>query len=133
VLHLGDQGILGPDERLVAVLHDRLLAAGADPGDPLTAVVLAAPLLVLTRIRDPRSFKRLVGTIAVGLLIGGAAGNLVDRLRLGHVTDFLDLSYWPAFNLADMFIVTGVGILLAALVAAERQPRMHRRLPRTSG
>jgi signal peptidase II len=71
--------------------------------------------------------------VALGLLIGGAAGNLVDRLRLGHVTDFLDLSYWPAFNLADMFIVAGVGILLAAIVAAERQPRMHRRLPRTSG
>ena len=71
--------------------------------------------------------------VALGLLIGGAAGNLVDRLRLGHVTDFLDLSYWPAFNLADAFIVAGVGILLAAIVAAERQPRMHRRLPRTSG
>jgi signal peptidase II len=72
--------------------------------------------------------------VAVGLLIGGAAGNLTDRLRLGHVTDFLDLSYWPAFNLADMFIVSGVAILLAALVSAERQPRVHgRRLPRTSG
>ena len=72
--------------------------------------------------------------VAVGLLIGGAAGNLTDRLRLGHVTDFLDLSYWPAFNLADAFIVSGVAILLAALVAAERQPRVHgRRLPRTSG
>jgi signal peptidase II len=71
--------------------------------------------------------------VALGLLIGGAAGNLVDRLRLGHVTDFLDLSYWPAFNLADTFIVAGVGILLAAIVAAERQPRIHRRLPRTSG
>jgi signal peptidase II len=71
--------------------------------------------------------------VALGLLIGGSAGNLVDRLRLGHVTDFLDLRYWPAFNLADMFIVTGVAILLAALVAAERQPRLGSRLPRTSG
>jgi signal peptidase II len=71
--------------------------------------------------------------VALGLLIGGSAGNLVDRLRLGHVTDFLDLRYWPAFNLADTFIVIGVGILLAALIAAERQPRVHRRLPRPSG
>jgi signal peptidase II len=67
--------------------------------------------------------------VALGLLIGGSAGNLVDRVRLGHVTDFLDLRYWPAFNLADTFIVVGVGILLAALIAAERQPRLHRRLP----
>jgi signal peptidase II len=71
--------------------------------------------------------------VALGLLIGGSAGNLVDRLRLGHVTDFLDLSYWPAFNLADMFIVVGVAILLAALVAAERRPKIGRRLPRVSG
>jgi signal peptidase II len=71
--------------------------------------------------------------VALGLLIGGAAGNLVDRVRLGHVTDFLDLRYWPAFNLADMFIVAGVAILLAALVAAERQPKLASRLPRTSG
>ena len=67
--------------------------------------------------------------VALGLLIGGSAGNLVDRLRLGHVTDFLDLRYWPAFNLADVFIVTGVAILLASLVAAERQPRLSARLP----
>jgi signal peptidase II len=65
--------------------------------------------------------------VALGLLIGGSLANLIDRLRLGHVTDFLDLRYWPAFNLADIFIVVGVTILLAALVSAERQPRLHRR------
>jgi lipoprotein signal peptidase len=47
-------------------------------------------------------------------------------LRIGHVTDFLDLKYWPAFNLADTFIVVGVAALLLALIAAERQPRMRR-------
>ena len=64
--------------------------------------------------------------VALGLLIGGSLSNLIDRLRLGHVTDFLDLRFWPAFNLADTFIVVGVAILLAALVAAERQPRIRR-------
>ena len=57
---------------------------------------------------------------ALGLLIGGSISNLLDRVRLGHVTDFIDLRYWPAFNLADTFIVVGVGILLLALVAADR-------------
>jgi signal peptidase II len=71
--------------------------------------------------------------VALGLLIGGSLSNLVDRLRLGHVTDFLDLRFWPAFNLADTFIVVGVAILLAALVAAERQPRIRRTAPKTSG
>lgn len=61
--------------------------------------------------------------VALGLVIGGSLSNLADRVRLGFVTDFLDFRYWPAFNLADSFIVIGVGILLAALVLTEREPR----------
>ncbi len=61
--------------------------------------------------------------IALGLVIGGSVSNLLDRVRLGYVTDFLDFRYWPAFNLADSFIVVGVGILLAALAAGDREPR----------
>jgi signal peptidase II len=64
---------------------------------------------------------------ALGLLIGGSLSNLVDRIRLHHVTDFIDLRWWPAFNLADSFIVVGVAILLAAMVAADRTPRPPRR------
>jgi signal peptidase II len=64
--------------------------------------------------------------VAVGLLIGGSVSNLADRVRLGHVTDFLDLRYWPAFNLADSFIVVGVAVLLGALVSADRAPRRSR-------
>jgi signal peptidase II len=60
---------------------------------------------------------------ALGLLIGGSLSNLLDRVRLGHVTDFIDLRFWPAFNLADSFIVAGVVLLLGALVAADRNPR----------
>ncbi|MDX6475680.1 MAG: signal peptidase, partial [Gaiellaceae bacterium] len=64
---------------------------------------------------------------ALGLLVGGSLSNLVDRIRLHHVTDFIDVNWWPAFNLADSFIVVGVAILLAALVAADRSPRPPRR------
>jgi signal peptidase II len=64
--------------------------------------------------------------VALGLVIGGSMSNLLDRVRLGYVTDFLDLRYWPAFNLADSFIVIGVGILLVALLAADREPRRAR-------
>jgi lipoprotein signal peptidase len=60
--------------------------------------------------------------IAFGLF-GGATSNLIDRIRLGHVTDFLDFRYWPAFNLADSFIVVGVGILFVALVLSEAPRR----------
>ena len=65
--------------------------------------------------------------VALGLVIGGSVSNLADRVRLGFVTDFLDFRYWPAFNLADSFIVIGVGILLAALLLSEREPRTPKR------
>ena len=71
---------------------------------------------------------------ALGLLIGGSVSNLADRIRLGHVTDFLDFRWWPAFNLADTFICVGVAILLLTLVWADREPRPsqgHRRARRT--
>ena len=63
----------------------------------------------------------------LGLLIGGSLSNLVDRVRLGHVTDFIDFGWWPAFNLADSFIVIGVGILLAAMFGADRSRKQVRR------
>lgn len=58
--------------------------------------------------------------VALGLVIGGALGNVLDRVRLGAVTDFVDLHYagwhWPTFNLADTAIVSGVvGLLLVSL------------------
>ena len=61
--------------------------------------------------------------VALGFLIGGSASNLTDRVRLGHVTDFLDVGFWPAFNLADTFIVVGVGLFVLALFAADRAAR----------
>ena len=66
--------------------------------------------------------------VALGFVIGGSISNLLDRVRLGYVTDFLDLRFWPAFNLADSFIVIGVAILLGAMLAAEREPRRARRV-----
>ena len=68
---------------------------------------------------------------ALGLVIGGSLSNLIDRVRLGHVTDFLDFKYWPAFNLADSFIVIGVVILFVVLLFTDREPR-RRRLPDAS-
>jgi signal peptidase II len=63
--------------------------------------------------------------VGLGLVLGGSIANLIDRIRLGRVTDFLDLDDWPAFNLADTFIVVGVTVLFGALVLADRPRRMH--------
>lgn len=53
---------------------------------------------------------------ALVLQIGGAVGNLIDRIRLGYVIDFLDFRVWPVFNVADMAIVFGVGLLIYQLL-----------------
>jgi signal peptidase II len=66
--------------------------------------------------------------VALGLVIGGSVSNLIDRIRLGHVTDFLDFRYWPAFNLADTFIVVGVAALLVALVLSDKESARPRRV-----
>jgi signal peptidase II len=66
--------------------------------------------------------------VALGLLLGGSLSNLIDRIRLGYVTDFLDFRFWPAFNLADSFIVAGVAVLIGALLLADREPRRARTL-----
>lgn len=73
-----------------------------------------------------RSGKRHpVLPVALGLVLGGSIANLIDRVRLGYVTDFLDFVAWPAFNLADTFIVVGVALLFGALVLADRPHRIH--------
>lgn len=57
-----------------------------------------------------------IEAVAIGLIIGGALGNILDRLRIGAVTDFIDAHYggwhWPTFNLADVAIVCGVTLLV---------------------
>ena len=54
--------------------------------------------------------------VTVGLLLGGAVGNLIDRLAWGRVTDFIDVGPWPIFNLADSSITVGITLLIANLV-----------------
>lgn len=54
--------------------------------------------------------------ISFGLIIGGAIGNLIDRIRLDYVVDYLDFRIWPVFNLADSAIVVGAGILIIYII-----------------
>ena len=85
----------------------------------LTAIAVAWMLVFFARSGS----RHPVLPVALGLLIGGSVSNLLDRVRLGHVTDFLDFRWWPAFNLADSFIVVGVAILFLTFVSADREPR----------
>ena len=58
----------------------------------------------------------------LALILGGAAGNLIDRVRFGYVLDFIDVRVWPVFNLADSAITIGVGLLVLQTMRAPRGP-----------
>ena len=64
--------------------------------------------------------------VGLGLILGGAIGNLVDRARLGYVVDFLDLywrgHHWPTFNVADVGISVGVALLVIDMVVSPKEP-----------
>lgn len=89
-----------------------------------TAVPILAILLVLTF-----QYRTAAGEIAtqtgLALILGGALGNLADRLRLGYVIDFLDVFlgelHWPAFNVADASICVGVGLLILDMLSRGRR------------
>ncbi|MDD2708460.1 MAG: signal peptidase II [Verrucomicrobiae bacterium] len=96
-----------------------------DKGLWLTLLAAGALLfLILNR----RSFIQncAIQATAYGLLLGGIAGNLTDRLVYGHVVDFLDFRFagwpWPAFNLADSAICCGVGLYLLNAARTSKQP-----------
>lgn len=75
-----------------------------------TVVAMVAVIaFFLTRPERPGAW------LPTGLLLGGAIGNLIDRVRDGGVTDFIDLPRWPAFNVADMAITAGVVVLMFVL------------------
>lgn len=101
------------------------LAQGFAPS-LLIAVGIALSMLFCVWLVRTRS---LVHAAGLGLAIGGALGNVVDRLRFGSVRDFIDLywqrHHWPAFNLADAVIVTGLALLIlfpAVPAGRERRP-----------
>ena len=97
---------------------------GEAPAWLLMAFIL--PMVAGLLVWMTRTDSRLTA-IALGLVVGGAFGNLLDRLRHGAVTDFLDFHvgayHWPAFNFADVAIVSGVALLLIESVLAREETK----------
>ncbi|MEO9962833.1 MAG: signal peptidase II [Nisaea sp.] len=97
---------------------------GEAPAWLLMAFIL--PMVAGLLVWMTRTDSRLTA-IALGLVVGGAFGNLLDRLRHGAVTDFLDFYvgayHWPAFNFADVAIVSGVALLLIESVLAREETK----------
>jgi signal peptidase II len=87
----------------------------------LSLVVIVA--LLLYRRRVPEGALWL--NVALGLQVGGAVGNMLDRARFGPVTDFLDFQFWPVFNVADSAIFLGTVLLVWHLWRDERDARLR--------
>jgi signal peptidase II len=100
--------------------RNRGVAFGALEGKGAIVGALIALALVALVVWFALNAGRAWLWLPVGLLLGGALGNLIDRAREGAVTDFIDFSFWPAFNVADSAIVVGV---LALLYVVEGPPR----------
>jgi signal peptidase II len=117
------QSALVPGERVELLpgvhltdVHNQGIAFGLAGGGGAGLIVLTLAALALILILFTRNSARPGLWVPVGLLTGGAFGNLADRVRIDSVTDFIDLPLWPAFNLADVAIVLGVaGLALVFL------------------
>ena len=73
-----------------------------------TAVIIAVILYHFYAMLRDKQFLH----VSLGLVVGGAIGNFIDRVRLGYVVDFIDFHFWPIFNIADILLVIGVSLYI---------------------
>lgn len=89
----------------------------------ITVIALVVILVAMRKLRDDQR----LATVSLGLIFSGAAGNLIDRVRLGEVIDFLEVYWrsfhWPAFNVADSAICVGVALLAIDMLREERREK----------
>jgi signal peptidase II len=108
---IGDRDGVFPGVEIVHVRNEGVAFSRFSGGGTVVAVIVGAALLALLAYFVTHLDKPLVW-LPTGLLLGGALGNVIDRIRDGAVTDFIKLPGWPAFNVADVSITCGVLVLL---------------------
>ncbi len=122
-----DVELLGGVITIVDVRNSGIAFGQLAGGGALVAVIVALAVgallwYFLSHLATPMIW------LATGLVIGGAVGNIIDRVRAGAVTDFIKLPHWPAFNFADAAITIGV-IALVLLVEIDARRRRKLELP----
>lgn len=118
-----------PNESRIVIPHVLYLtyvqnqhgAFGLFGSHPLGLAAFAAAIVVLFYLWYRQEGAGAGTHIAFALILGGAVGNIIDRVRFGYVVDFLDLRWWPVFNLADSGITIGVAVLLIRMLLHERR------------
>jgi signal peptidase II len=118
-LERGEQrDLLGPI-KLVNTRNSGVAFGQLQDGGIVVSLVIALALGALL-VYFTRNATRPLVWLPTGMLLGGALGNIVDRVREGAVIDFLKFPHWPAFNVADSAITVGVVILLVVVERGER-------------
>jgi signal peptidase II len=110
--------VLGPIGLTLA--HNEGVAFGLASGSDTPLIVFAVIALGFVGFLLARNPTAPGMWVAVGLVAGGALGNLADRLRAGQVTDYIEIGSWPPFNLADVAITAGV-LIFALIFLREEQ------------
>lgn len=100
------------------------MLSGVMAGKPLLMAALTGVLALILAVMAVRT-RHPLERAGFALVVGGALGNIIDRLRQGAVTDFLDLYWrdwhWPTFNVADIAITLGALCILAASLSSRRR------------
>jgi signal peptidase II len=108
---LGEKDSVFAGVHIVHVRNEGVAFNQLGGGGAIVTIVVAAALVALLAYFATHLHKPLAW-LPTGMLLGGALGNIIDRIRDGAVTDFIKLPAWPAFNVADMSITFGVLVLL---------------------
>jgi signal peptidase II len=108
----------GGDRRFVRVRRGLNRHGVLGSLSPPTLLALWGTTLVLVTLAlcDEAIHRSILGPVGFGAAVGGATGNMLDRVRLGAIVDFIAIGWWPAFNLADVAIVSGAGLALLSML-----------------
>jgi len=118
-LQRGEERDLIAGIKLVNTRNSGVAFGQLQDGGTIVGVVIAVALVALLVYFARHAAQRLMW-LPTGMLLGGALGNIVDRVREGAVVDFLKLPHWPAFNVADSSITIGVVILVVVMERGDR-------------
>jgi signal peptidase II len=113
-LHVGERRDVLAFVDLLRTNNEGVAFGALGGGGVVVGIVVAAAVAALL-VYFALHASTPLAWLPTGMLIGGALGNIVDRVRAGAVTDFVKLPHWPAFNLADVAITLGVVALLLVL------------------
>ena len=118
-LERGEQREIVAGIKLINTRNTGVAFGQLQDGGAIIAIVIAIALCALL-LYFARHIEQPLIWLPTGMLLGGALGNIADRVRIGAVVDFVKLPHWPAFNVADAAITVGVVILLVVMERGDR-------------